>query len=111
MRDDPSYQLLFYFLRCRQRLYQIVTPILRLVLMLLVSAPGSQSVQSEAAAFVTAHDQLMLRLLQEAGASGRDMAAVHITWALHCACTALQHTALPWSITMTSMVRTELVCS
>ena len=55
---------------CRQRLYQIVTPVLRLVLVLLASAPGSQDVRAQASAFVAAHTQLILRLLQEAGASG-----------------------------------------
>lgn len=52
-------------LACRQRLARVVAPVLRLVLLVLANAPGSESVRADAEAFVARHLVLFQRLLRE----------------------------------------------
>jgi hypothetical protein len=75
---------LFVPLGCRQRLGRVVAPVLRLVLLVLANAPGSESVRADAEAFVARHLVLFQRLLREVVMPGESAAGLRI--ALHSPC-------------------------
>jgi hypothetical protein len=54
----------------RQRLHQLVTPALRLVLALATALPHSVAVREQTAAFVESHARALARILRDASSSG-----------------------------------------
>lgn len=54
----------------RQRLHQLLTPALRLVLALSTALPHSAAVREQTAAFVVAHERAIARILRDAASSG-----------------------------------------
>ena len=54
----------------RQRLHQILTPALRLVLALATALPHSAAVREQTAAFVVSHERALARILRDAASSG-----------------------------------------
>lgn len=54
----------------RQRLHQLLTPLLRLVLALVSALPTSSAVREQALAFVDAHARTLTRVLHDAASPG-----------------------------------------
>ena len=54
----------------RQRLHQLLTPLLRLVLALVTALPNSGAVREQALAFVDSHARTLTRILHEAASPG-----------------------------------------
>ena len=64
----------------RQRLHQLLTPLLRLVLAVVSALPGSGAVREQALAFVDAHARTLTRLLHDAASPGIRCAALLGRW-------------------------------
>lgn len=54
----------------RQRLHQLLTPLLRLVLAIVTALPNSSAVREQALAFVDAHGRTLTRVLHDAASPG-----------------------------------------
>lgn len=70
----------------RQRLHQLLTPLLRLVLALVSALPSSTAVREQALAFVDAHARTLTRVLHDAASPGIRCARrrLLVSLAVHC---------------------------
>ncbi|KAL4441042.1 hypothetical protein ABPG77_010473 [Micractinium sp. CCAP 211/92] len=68
--EEPGFGQFTGAASLRQRLHQLLTPLLRLVLAIVTALPNSSAVREQARAFVDAHGRTLTRVLHDAASPG-----------------------------------------
>ena len=87
---SPACPILAGAASLRQRLHQLLTPLLRLVLAVVTALPSSGAVREQALAFVDSHARTLTRILHDAASPGVRQAASRCKCAVQRSCTCLR---------------------